>query len=113
PQPAKRPRLAGTPSSSTSATPSASNDLASPVDVHSARRASTLRVLNVWAQLAERYNKRLDEDDIVDLFSGAIIKDRGVLKGVSKDYNIGHFAQTDDGQEDPEVEQDQEDSEQD
>ncbi|KIJ17805.1 hypothetical protein PAXINDRAFT_167774 [Paxillus involutus ATCC 200175] len=113
PQPAKRPRLAGTPSSSTSATPSASNDLASPVDVHSARRASTLRVLNVWAQLAERYNKRLDEDDIVDLYSGAIIKDRGVLKGVSKDYNIGHFAQTDDGQEDPEVDQDQEDSEQD
>ncbi|KAF9221609.1 hypothetical protein BS17DRAFT_785042 [Gyrodon lividus] len=111
--PAKRPRLAGTPSSSTSATPSAPNDLTTPADVHSARRASTLRVLNVWAQLAERYNKRLDEDDIVDLYSGAIVKDRGVLKGAGRDYNIGHFAQTDDDQEDPDVDQDQEDSEQD
>ena len=70
---------------------------------------STLRVLSVWDQLAERYNKRLDEDDIVDLYSGTIISDRGVLKSVGKDYNIGHFA-PDEIQDDQE--QDQVDSEQ-
>ncbi|KAH7887269.1 hypothetical protein F5I97DRAFT_2007752 [Phlebopus sp. FC_14] len=79
-----------------------------PTDVDSARRASTLRVLNVWAQLAERYNKRLDEDDIVDLYSGAIIRDRGVLSGSSRDFDIGHFAQPEDGQEDSELDPEQE-----
>lgn len=67
---------------------------------------STHRVLNVWAQLAERYNKRLDEDDIVDLYSGTIISDRGVLKN-GKDYDFGHFA-SDDSQDDPDQEQEQE-----
>ena len=110
---AKRPRLRSTPSSSISATPSASNESSSSAEVNSARRASTLRVLNVWAQLAERYNKRLDEDDIVDLYSGAIIKDRGVVKGASRDYHIGHFAQPDGDQDYPDADQDQEDSEQD
>ncbi|KAG2037778.1 hypothetical protein BDR03DRAFT_956159 [Suillus americanus] len=70
---------------------------------------STHRVLNVWAQLAERYNKRLDEDDIVDLYSGTIISDRGVLKN-GKDYDFGHFT-PDDSQDDQD--QDQEPSEQD
>lgn len=64
---------------------------------------STHRVLNVWAQLAERYNKRLDEDDIVDLYSGTIINDRGVLKN-GKDYDFGHFT-PDDSQDDQDQEQ--------
>ncbi|KAG1745882.1 uncharacterized protein EDB91DRAFT_130012 [Suillus paluster] len=72
---------------------------------------STYRVLNVWAQLAERYNKRLDEDDIVDLYSGAIISDRGVLKN-GKDYDFGHFA-PDASQDDQDQEQEQEDGAQD
>ncbi|KAG1822894.1 uncharacterized protein BJ212DRAFT_1331236 [Suillus subaureus] len=72
---------------------------------------STHRVLNVWAQLAERYNKRLDEDDIVDLYSGTIISDRGVLKN-GKDYDFGHFT-PDDSQDDRDQEQEQEPSEQD
>ncbi|KAG9315752.1 hypothetical protein JVU11DRAFT_3401 [Chiua virens] len=109
----KRPRHRSTPSSSISATPSTSNESTSSAEVNSARRASTLRVLNVWAQLAERYNKRLDEDDIVDLYSGAIIKDRGVVKGASRDYHIGHFGQPDGEQDYPDADQDQEDSEQD
>lgn len=73
---------------------------------------STLRVLSVWDQLAERYNKRLDEDDILDLYSGTIISDRGVLKGAGKDYNIGHFA-PDDTQDDQEQEQADSEQEQD
>ncbi|KAH0832077.1 hypothetical protein J3R83DRAFT_12985 [Lanmaoa asiatica] len=110
---AKRPRLRSTPSSSVSATPSMSNESTSSADFNSARRASTLRVLNVWTQLAERYNKRLDEDDILDLYSGAIIKDRGVLRGAPRDYHIGLFAQPEGDQDYPDADQDQEDSEQD
>ncbi|KAG1885007.1 hypothetical protein F4604DRAFT_1729010 [Suillus subluteus] len=72
---------------------------------------STHRVLNVWAQLAERYNKRLDEDDIVDLYSGTIISDRGVLKN-GKDYDFGHFT-PDDSQDDQEQEQEPSEQEQD
>ncbi|KAG1772365.1 hypothetical protein EDD22DRAFT_860767 [Suillus occidentalis] len=72
---------------------------------------STHRVLNVWAQLAERYNKRLDEDDIVDLYSGTIISDRGVLKN-GKDYDFGHFT-PEDGPDDQDQEQEQEPGEQD
>ena len=109
--PAKRPRLRSTPSSSISAAPSTSNDSTSSADVNSARRASTLRVLNTWAQLAERYNKRLDEDDIIDLHRYVIIKDRGAVEGASKEYHIGHFTQADSDQDYPDA--DQEDSEQD
>ncbi|KAF8551681.1 hypothetical protein OG21DRAFT_248953 [Imleria badia] len=111
--PAKRSRLRSTRSSSISATPSTSNESTSSADVNSARRASTLRVLNTWAQLAERYNKRLDEDDIIDLHRYVIIKDRGAVEGASKEYHIGHFTQADSDQEYPDPDQDQEDSEQD
>jgi hypothetical protein len=103
--PTKRPRFRSTPSTSNESTSSA--------DVNSARRASTLRVLNTWAQLAERYNKRLDEDDIIDLRSYVIIKDRGVVKGAPRDYDIGHLTQLDSDQDYPDADQDQEDSEQD
>ncbi|KAI6104178.1 hypothetical protein F5141DRAFT_1127702 [Pisolithus sp. B1] len=93
PPPAKRPRL--TPSSASVT----SKDSTPPTDIDSARKASALRVLNVWSQLAERYNKRMDEDDIIDLYSGAIVKDRGVLRSTNTDYDIGRFA-GDDEQED-------------
>ena len=109
--PAKRPRLRSTPSSAISATPSTSNESTTSSDVNSARRASTLRVLNTWAQLAERYNKRLDEDDIIDLHRFVIVKDRGAVEGASKEYHIGHLA-VDSDQDDPDPDQDQEDSEQ-
>jgi len=81
--------------------------------VNSARRASTLRVLNTWAQLAERHNKPLDEDDIIDLRSYVIIKDRGAVKSAPGDYHIGHFTQLDSDQDCPDADQDQEDSDQD
>ncbi|KAI6132376.1 hypothetical protein EV401DRAFT_274027 [Pisolithus croceorrhizus] len=97
PPPAKRPRL--TPSSASVT----SKDSTPPTDIDSARKASALRVLNVWSQLAERYNKRMDEDDIIDLYSGAIVKDRGVLRSTNTDYDIGRFA-GDDEQEDSEEE---------
>jgi Centromere protein Scm3 len=61
-------------------------------DVHGARRESSIRVLDVWSQLAERYTRRLDEDDIVDLASASLVKDRGVLRRSSQ-YDLGCFAE--------------------
>lgn len=110
--PTKRLRLRSTPSS-ISATPSTSNESTSSADVNSARRASTLRVLNTWAQLAERYNKRLDEDDIIDLHRFVIIKDRGAVESAPREYDIGHFTRLDGEQDCADADQDQEDSEQD
>lgn len=110
-RPAKRSRLTSTPSSSRSSSSlRMSKSSTPPTDIDSARKASAQRVLNVWSQLAERYDRRLDEDDIIDLYSGAIIKDRGVLSGSGKDYNIGHFAGDDvdaDAHEDSEEELDE------
>lgn len=45
----------------------------------------------------------MDQDDIIDLYSGAIVKDRGVLRSTNTDYDIGRFA-GDDEQEDSEEE---------
>lgn len=53
-------------------------------------------MFNVWSALAERYNRRLDEDDIVDIRTGEMIKDRGVLSELPKRYNFGDLADKDD-----------------
>jgi Centromere protein Scm3 len=63
-------------------------------DLHSARRDSSLRVLDVWSQLAERYTRRLDEDDIVDLKDITLVKDRGVMRRSSQ-YILGCFGDGD------------------
>ena len=55
-----------------------------------------MRVLNIWSALAERYNRRLDEDDIVNIRTGEVIKDRGVLNELPKRYNFGDLADNDD-----------------
>ncbi|KAH7921562.1 hypothetical protein BV22DRAFT_1132191 [Leucogyrophana mollusca] len=102
----KRSRLTATPTPSSSSRPHTPSS-----DVHSARRESTLRVLNVWAQLAERYNKRLDEDDIIDLYTGAIINDRGVLRAAGRDRAFGtavHAEEAQEGEEDSEQDQERE-----
>ena len=59
-----------------------------------------MRVLSIWSALAERYNRRIDEDDIVDIRTGEIIKDRGVLSELPKRYNFGDLADKD---EDPAI----------
>jgi hypothetical protein len=63
-------------------------------DLHSARRDSSLRVIDVWSQLAERYTRRLDEDDIVDLKDITFAKDRGVIRRSSQ-YILGCFGDGD------------------
>lgn len=98
--PAKRRRLASTPTSSSLSlsTPRSSSRPEQPTlpDLHDARAASSMRVLNIWSALAERYNRRIDEDDIVDIRTGEVVKDRGVLSELPKRYNFGDLADKDD-----------------
>ncbi|KAG9025040.1 hypothetical protein FRB95_010613 [Tulasnella sp. JGI-2019a] len=109
PSPAKRPRLIVTssfdgPSSSSTRTTAAPSSKSTPVprsgtstagtpfgddEYNSARRASVNRVLSVWNKLEQRYARAMDEDDIVDLRTGKLVQDCGVLKGRDKPYAIG------------------------
>ncbi|KAI0354946.1 hypothetical protein OH77DRAFT_1425550 [Trametes cingulata] len=84
PAPPKPPRLSSTPSSSASARPSftPSQDL---------RFESSSRLFDFWDQLAERYSRPLDEDDIVDLRSLDFVQDRGVTSA-GQTYDIGFLA---------------------
>ncbi|KAL5525767.1 hypothetical protein ACEPAG_7104 [Sanghuangporus baumii] len=109
PSPAKKRRVSRAPSvpapsfrsfsvasaSSSSVSPAFNFD--APLDpgeeLDAARRASSFRVLNVWSQLAEKYARSLDEDDIVDLGKGTIIKDCGVLSSSEDMFEIGYFAE--------------------
>lgn len=52
----------------------------------------------MWASLAEKYERRLDEDDIVDLKNETLIKDCGVLRSTADVYGIGRFAEEHDRQ---------------
>lgn len=62
-------------------------------EIDAARRASSMKVLEIWSQLAQKYTRRLDEDDIINLRDETIIKDRGVLRNSgSLTYQIGSFA---------------------
>ncbi|KAF9808518.1 hypothetical protein IEO21_07849 [Rhodonia placenta] len=88
--PAKRPRLASTPSSSISLPSSSASE--TPYHIRESIKASSLRLLDFWAQLGERYDRPLDEDDIIDLRDGTIVKDRGVLRGSPTKYEMGYFA---------------------
>ncbi|TFK74871.1 hypothetical protein BDN72DRAFT_832982 [Pluteus cervinus] len=95
--PSKRPRMesrarsASVPrpglKSSTSATPDTE------LDIEKAREASARRLIDAWSSLAERYCKPMDEDDIVDLLTGKIVKNRGVLQGTRKAFKIGSLTE--------------------
>ena len=65
-------------------------------DVQNEREASKLRLLGVWASLADRYTRRLDEDDIVDIRTGEIMIDRGFIRK-SRKLNFGAIAAPDAG----------------
>ncbi|KAI0822268.1 hypothetical protein BC628DRAFT_1421949 [Trametes gibbosa] len=82
PAPSKRPRLSSTPSSSISAR------LSSP-QLPDVRLDSSSRLFAFWDQLAERYNRPLDEDDIVDLSELKLVRDRGVTRSAPRSYDIG------------------------
>ena len=63
----------------------------SPEDVQKEREASKHRLLDVWASLADRYTRRLDEDDIVDIRTGEIMIDRGFIRK-SRKVDFGAIA---------------------
>ncbi|KAJ7505298.1 hypothetical protein B0H11DRAFT_1977954 [Mycena galericulata] len=98
--PAKRQRA-----SSTSRRASSS---ATPDDFNIEREASAMRMFDVWSQLADKYSRRIDEDDIVDLATGEIVKDRGVLSAETP-WKFGRFADLDDSVATDEDEEDEED----
>ncbi|KAH9997903.1 hypothetical protein BJV77DRAFT_779011 [Russula vinacea] len=90
PSPPKRPRLASTPSSTS--LPSTPTRDRSTVDFYQARFESTMRLRDAWAQLAQRYARPLDEDDIIDLREAKILKDRGVVRNFQSQVNFGDIS---------------------
>src|SRR6266550_3712697 len=59
-------------------------------DILKERHANMMRLFNAWSSLAERYAKPIDEDDIVDIVTGQVVQDRGVISGWDKSKQ-GHF----------------------
>ena len=55
-------------------------------DVQKEREASTHRLLDVWSSLADRYTTPLDEDDIIDIRTGKIVINRGLIRKSRKVY---------------------------
>ncbi|KDQ20782.1 hypothetical protein BOTBODRAFT_169501 [Botryobasidium botryosum FD-172 SS1] len=93
--PTKKRRLQSTSSAATSssrASSSVDRD-SSDASLLAARYASSQRVLSVWSSLAKKYGGRsMEEDDIIDIYTGTIIKDRGVIRGIKEGtYAIGRF----------------------
>jgi len=48
-----------------------------------------MRLRDAWAQLAQRYARPLEEDDIIDLREARILKDRGVVRGLHSQVSFG------------------------
>jgi hypothetical protein len=58
-------------------------------ELHSLRKDSSQRLLDSWNQLAERYARPLDQDDIIDLRTKSIVLDAGALRGTADTYDFG------------------------
>ncbi|GLB38511.1 hypothetical protein LshimejAT787_0503760 [Lyophyllum shimeji] len=108
--PTKRPRLSSAPRQLPARASSSSSSAADVADLHKAREESTLRLLDVWAGLAEQYNIPPEEDDIIDIRTGKVVKDRGVLRG-SRTLSFGAFAAAAAEDEEGEAEEDNEEDE--
>jgi hypothetical protein len=59
------------------------------VDFYQARFESTMRLKDVWAQLAQRYARPLDQDDIIELRSEKILKDCDIVRNLGSQVNFG------------------------
>ncbi|KAB5596545.1 Cell surface glycoprotein 1 [Ceratobasidium theobromae] len=94
-RPTKRRRITQsgimTPAPTPSPTPAPILDLDA---LDAARRRAAGRVMSLWESLAEKYARGLDEDDEIDILTGKIYKDRGVLRAVSeRGWKIGSFGE--------------------
>ncbi|KAI3604515.1 hypothetical protein WG66_008154 [Moniliophthora roreri] len=82
--PTKRPRPSSrAPSVAANSTHNPEDNTNHVVDMAHERGQSVMRLMNAWAQLEERYSRPIEEDDIVDLVTGNVVKDRGVLRGMT------------------------------
>ncbi|KAF5382535.1 hypothetical protein D9615_002803 [Tricholomella constricta] len=107
--PTKRARLSSAPRQIQPHTSSSSSSgPLDAMDFHKAREESTMRLLDVWAGLAERYSRPLDEDDIIDITTGEVVKDRGVVRAFQKG-TVGAFVDPEDDDEDGVEENEDED----
>ncbi|KDN34627.1 hypothetical protein RSAG8_12289, partial [Rhizoctonia solani AG-8 WAC10335] len=94
-RPAKRRRttqsgtMSSTPTSSPAPTPVIDLDA-----LDAARRRAAGRVMSLWESLAEKYARPIEEDDEIDILTGKICRDRGVLRSVSeRGWKIGSFGE--------------------
>ncbi|RXW24522.1 hypothetical protein EST38_g1358 [Candolleomyces aberdarensis] len=110
-------RASSTASFASAGSSSRQNGTAAPeeqIDIHKERQASIMRLLDAWSQL-DKHVKRLDEDDIVHLGTGKIIKDKGVLRGL-RAVKFGDHAEEEeeeDAEDEEEDEEEEEDGEED
>ena len=51
-----------------------------------------MRVLKVWSSLAEKHGRGLEDDDVVDIVTGQVVIDRGVLSDLPGCCNFGDLA---------------------
>jgi len=51
-----------------------------------------MRLKDAWAQLAQRYARPLDEDDIIDLREEKLLMDRGVVRNMTTQINFGDIS---------------------
>ncbi|CAE7061495.1 unnamed protein product [Rhizoctonia solani] len=81
--------LSSTPASSPAPTPILDLDA-----LDAARRRAAGRVMSLWESLAEKYARPIEDDDEIDILTGKICKDRGVLRSVSeRGWKIGSFGE--------------------
>ncbi|KAG5721479.1 hypothetical protein E4T56_gene13234 [Termitomyces sp. T112] len=111
PSPTKRPRLSSAPRQVQQRASSSSSTPADSFNFHHAREESAMRLLDAWAGLAERYSRPLDEDDIIDITIGKVVKDRGVLRG-SQTFTVGAFVDPnlEDAEDDLEEDEEEDDN---
>ncbi|EJD50708.1 hypothetical protein AURDEDRAFT_111919, partial [Auricularia subglabra TFB-10046 SS5] len=70
--------------------------------IEEARQASLGRVLDVWSRLEERYAVPLEDDDVVDISTGRIVEDRGVLRSMlANGPRLFGFAPANEGETEP------------
>ncbi|KAG8763702.1 hypothetical protein FRC11_013936 [Ceratobasidium sp. 423] len=94
-RPAKRRRTTRSGTMSSTATPSPAPTPIVDLDaLDAARRRAAGRVMSLWESLAEKYARPIEEDDEIDILTGKICRDRGVLRSVSeRGWKIGSFGE--------------------
>jgi hypothetical protein len=98
---ASSPSSSPSPSSTSSSPPPADYD---DPELAAKRTSASLRLLQTWEAVAEKYRGvALEDDDEIDLFTGELVKDRGRLRAMAE-MGTGIFGGEDDAGTDAETE---------